>query len=258
MIIIWLLRWYGTTLFVTVVYTLPHLCCVTLYVIITHVLPHMLVFCYVTLYVIITHVLPHTCLLLCHPLCHHYPCTTSYLSSVMSPFMSSLPMYYLIYLSSVMSPFMSSLPHVLPHMLVFCYVTLYVIITPSTTSYTCSLWCHSLCYHYPMSCVVLFRYLLLVLSRTNMSDTLSWWTKVVGLPLIMIMWSGSHDMFTGLSRPAYIVITYLFNYCVYLFIAMVISVMSLAFRIRLFTQVITWSYIGSCDPYNNRLTGWCW
>ncbi|XP_065901244.1 ABC transporter A family member 9-like [Dysidea avara] len=40
----------------------------------------------------------------------------------------------------------------------------------------------------------------------------------------------------GLSRPAYTVIQYLFNYCLYFFIVMVIAAMSLAFRIRLFTQ----------------------
>ncbi|XP_065901227.1 ABC transporter A family member 9-like isoform X2 [Dysidea avara] len=40
----------------------------------------------------------------------------------------------------------------------------------------------------------------------------------------------------GLSRPAYTVIQYLFNYCLYLIITMVITVISLAFHIRLFTQ----------------------
>jgi len=56
---------------------------------------------------------------------------------------------------------------------------------------------------------------------------------------VLVILFSSHDPPSGLSRPIYIVIQYLFNYCLYLFIAMVITVMSLAFHIRLFAQVIT-------------------
>ncbi len=52
----------------------------------------------------------------------------------------------------------------------------------------------------------------------------------------------------GLSRWTYWLVTYIFNYCLYIIIAVVVTVVSLSYQIRIFTQVCLFCSLSPGPP----------